>query len=101
MRLHRLFSYWLGLLCLVAVAWFWLRVHEDETKRNATDPSANTPRIAFRFPSSATAPKTGIGGQPAPGKAAAAALAPGGIARTGAAAPNARPAAGSPPSRVP
>ena len=98
---HRRFFYWMGLLCLVAVVWLWLRVREGVAKSSATGAPGNIPGTASRSLSKATAPKTGAGGKPAPGQPAAAALTAGGIARTGGAAPNARPTAARPPSQFP
>ena len=62
--MHRRFFYLMGLLCLVVLAWLWLRIREDVAKSNATGPSGNAPKTASQSPSSTTAPKTGIGGQP-------------------------------------
>src|SRR5262245_39648032 len=75
---RRRFPYWLGLFCLVALVWFWLRIRENATDRNANGSGASSP--------------TGVSGQVAPGRRAAAGRVRGSVARTSIAAPNGSPA---------
>src|SRR5437870_1251599 len=89
----------MGFLCVVVLAWLWLRIREDVAKSNATSPSESTPGTAFRSPSSGAALKTGVAGQPAAGQPFA--LTPSGVAQTGAAAPNVSPAAAGRSNHVP
>src|SRR2546428_10068711 len=97
MRQHSRFFCGVGLLCVVAVLWFWLRVRDDAAKGNPKGPAGNASRTASGSASSASLSKRGVVAQAAPGQPAAAALTTGGNARRGAPAPNAGPAAGGPP----
>src|SRR5437667_290105 len=100
MRQHSRFFCGVGLLCLVAVLWFWLRVRDDAAKGNSKGPAGNASRTGSGPAPSASLSKSGVVAQAAPGQPAAAALTTGGNTRRGAVGPNPGPAAAGPPKQM-